>query len=94
MVNEALDTGKMKVYSSYPIENGTWVTPSRMEAESYAGNGKAYSKEINLNDVAWVDPTQGMYANTKIKRSNGHKPYADSITPSTDNISNNKVSVN
>ena len=40
MVLDALDTGKIKVYSSYPIENGTWVTPSRMEAESYAGNGK------------------------------------------------------
>lgn len=65
MAKEALDTGKMKVYSSYPIKNGTWVTPSRMEAESYAGNGQVYSKEIDLDDVAWVDPTQGMYANTK-----------------------------
>ena len=94
MVNEALDTGKMKVYSSYPIENGTWVTPSRMEAESYAGNGQVYSKEINLNDVAWVDPTQGMYANTKIKRSNRTPALPGSVAPSTDNISNNKVSVN
>lgn len=71
MAKEALDTGKMKVYSSYPIENGTWVTPSRMEAESYAGNGQVYSKEIDLDDVAWVDPTQGMYA--KIKTDNDTK---------------------
>lgn len=62
MVNEALKTGKMTVYSSYPIEQGTFVTPSKMEAQSYAGNGKVYSKEISLNDVAWIDSLQGQYA--------------------------------
>lgn len=67
MADEALKTGKITVYSSYPIEQGVFVSPSKMEAESYSGNGKVYSKEININDVAWIDPTQGQYANTNQK---------------------------
>lgn len=62
MVKEALNKGKITVYSSYPIEQGIFVSPSRMEAESYSGNGKVYSKDVNLTDVAWIDPTQGQYA--------------------------------
>lgn len=62
MVKEALNKGKITVYSSYPIEQGIFVSPSKMEAESYSGNGKVYSKEVNLTDVAWIDPTQGQYA--------------------------------
>lgn len=61
-VKKALDTGKVMVYSSYPIEQGTFVTPSKMEAQSYAGNNQIYSKEVNLNDVAWIDEIQGQYA--------------------------------
>ena len=44
------------------IENGAFVTPSRMEAESYAGNGKVYEQVVNIDDVVWIDPTQGQYA--------------------------------
>lgn len=62
MAKMALETGKITVYSSYPIEQGTFVSPSKMEAESYSGTGKVYSKEVNLTDVAWIDPTQGQYA--------------------------------
>ena len=62
MANEALDSGKITVYSSYPIEQGIFITPSKMEAESYSGNGKIYSRTVNLQDVAWIDPTQGQYA--------------------------------
>lgn len=67
MANEALKTGKITVYSSYPIKQGTFVSPSRMEAESYSGNGKIFSKKINIEDVAWIDPTQGQYANINQK---------------------------
>lgn len=62
MANEAIETGKIVVYSSYPIEQGTFVSPSYMEAESYSSNGKVYEKEVNLKDIAWIDPTQGQYA--------------------------------
>lgn len=61
-IANAIKTRKLTVYSSHPIENGAWVTPSKMEAKDYAGNGQVYSKEINLDDVAWLDATQGMYA--------------------------------
>lgn len=75
MAKEALSTGKITVYSSYPIEQGIFVSPSRMEAESYSGNGKVYSKEVNLVDVAWIDPTQGQYAkvsDTKYSQSSSN----------------------
>ena len=61
-LEKALETGKMTVYSSYPIEQGIFVTPSKMEAQSYAGSEKVYSKEISLDDVAWIDTLQGQYA--------------------------------
>ena len=61
-IQNAIDSGKIKVYSSYPIENGVFVSPSKMEAESYSGNGQVYEKEVDINNVAWIDPTQGQYA--------------------------------
>ncbi len=60
-VQAALDSGYMTVYSSYPIKQGTFVTPSRMEAQSYAGEGRVYSKQVPLSDVAWLDEVQGQY---------------------------------
>ena len=69
-IEEAIKKGKIIVYSSYPIKQGTFVSPSRMEAESYSGNGKVYSKEVNINDIAWIDPTQGQYAKIKYSISN------------------------
>ena len=62
MANEAIKKGEIRVYSSYPIEQGVFVTPSKIEAESYSGNGKVYSKVVPISDVAWIDPTQGQYA--------------------------------
>lgn len=62
----ALKSGRIVVYSSYPIKNGTFVTPSKMEAMSYAGSDKVYSKTVDLDDVAWIDPIQGQYAKINI----------------------------
>lgn len=62
MAENALKTGNITVYSSYPIEQGVFVTPSRMEAESYSGNQTIYKKSVNINDIAWIDITQGQYA--------------------------------
>ena len=69
MAEDAVRTGKITVYSSYKIGNGVFVTPSRMEAESYSGDGKVYSKTVNVADVAWIDPTQGQYAPVGMKFS-------------------------
>ncbi len=78
---KAVKNRKVTVYSSREIKDGEWVTPSRMEAESYSGDGKVFSKEVDLDDVAWVDPTQGQYAkvakgetvSTTPKKTNSNK---------------------
>ncbi len=61
-IKNAIETGRVTVYSSYPIENGVFVSPSRMEAESYSGNGMVYERNTDIKNIAWIDPTQGMYA--------------------------------
>ena len=61
-VQKAIESGEVTVYSQHPIENGAWVTPSRVEAQSYAGDGEVYSATVPTDSVAWVDSIQGMYA--------------------------------
>lgn len=60
---KALETGKVTVYSSKPIEQGGFVSTSYNMAKDYAGGGKVYSKEVNLEDVAWINGDEGQYAN-------------------------------
>ena len=60
--SEALRTGVIRVYSSYPIENGVFVTPSKMEAQNYAGEGKVHSAVLPVTSVAWIDAGQGQVA--------------------------------
>lgn len=76
MAEDALKSGKITVYSSYPIKNGVFITPSRMEAESYSGSGRIYEKIVALNDVAWIDVTQGQYAKVDKKYSLGGENIA------------------
>ena len=61
-IRKALNERKVKVYSSHPIFPGVFVTPSRMEAESYAGGGRIYERSLRLRDIAWIDLIEGMYA--------------------------------
>ena len=70
IVNEALKTGKITVYSSYQIENGVFVTPSYRQALDYAGNDKSKvnSKEVNIDDVAWINLDEGQYAKVEQKQ--------------------------
>ena len=65
MILEAQRTGKIVVYSSNPIANGNFVTPSRMQAEDYAGGGKIYSQEVSISDVAWINVDEGQFAKPK-----------------------------
>ena len=58
----ALKAGQITVYSSKPIEDGVFVTPSKMEAKNYAGGGKVFSKRVSIEDVAWIDAIEGQYA--------------------------------
>ena len=65
MAKKAMKEGNVTVYSSYPIEQGTFVTPSKIEAESYAGNGNVYQKVVAPDDVAWINIIEGQYAKVK-----------------------------
>ena len=62
MINEALQSGKITIYSSKPIKEGAFVTPSKMQAKDYAGGGRIYSKQVPINDVAWINTDEGMFA--------------------------------
>lgn len=61
-MENALKEGFVTIYSSYPIRDGAFVTPSKMEAQSYAGKKDVFSKKVNLDDVAWIDGLQGQFA--------------------------------
>lgn len=77
MANKAKETGKITVYSSYPIEQGIFVSPSVLEASQYAGGdvNKLYSKEINIDDVAWIDGAEGQYAKVNNLANNRETLY-------------------
>ena len=67
-IENALESGEITVYSSYPIQDGVFVSPSRMMASDYAGEGKVYSKRIRLEDVAWISTNEGQMATIKKRR--------------------------
>ena len=60
--NKAKQSGVITVYSSKPIANGESVTPSQQIAKDYAGSEKIYSKEVSINDVAWISASEGQLA--------------------------------
>ena len=62
MLQNALDTGEITIYSSKKIKNGVFVTPSYMQASDYAGGGRVYEKTVPLTDVAWINTDEGQYA--------------------------------
>jgi HK97 family phage portal protein len=59
---KALASGKITVYSSKPIEQGGFVSPSKMMAQDYAGGGKVYSQTVGIDDIAWIDTSEGQMA--------------------------------
>lgn len=60
----ALKTGKITVYSSHPINQGTFVSTSKKQAEDYAGGTgkKLYTQEIQLDKIAWINGNEGQFA--------------------------------
>lgn len=62
MLREAKRTREITVYSSKPISAGHFVTPSRMNAEDYAGGEKVYSKKVSVEDIAWISEDEGQFA--------------------------------
>ena len=65
MAKKAIDSGEITVYSSRPVKAGNFVTPSKMEAKSYAGSGEIYEEKLKLNDVSWLDSLQGQVTRNK-----------------------------
>ena len=77
----ALEKGKITVYSSYPIEQGVFVSTSKNQARDYAGGGKVYSKTIPLNEVAWINGDEGQYAKVNnIQYSLSEVPLEQRVT--------------
>ena len=68
---KAMATGRIKVYSSKPIKNGGFVSTSRMMAKDYAGDGNIYEQEVSVDDVAWIDETEGQFAKVQGGFSDG-----------------------
>ena len=63
LLEEALETRRIVIYSSHPISNGTFVTPSYIQADEYSGmTGEVYSKEVSVDDIAWINTDEGQYA--------------------------------
>ena len=64
---KALQSGKITIYSSYPIKQGVFVSTSKVQSEQYAGGkgNKVYSKVVPLEDVAWINGDEGQFAKLK-----------------------------
>lgn len=64
-----LKRNKVKIYSSYAIKNGVFVSTSYQQALDYAGGDRAqvHSKEISPNRVAWINGDEGQYASINAK---------------------------
>lgn len=64
---KALKTGKITIYSSYPIKQGVFVSTSKVQSEQYAGGtgAKVYSKTVPIEDVAWINGDEGQFAQIK-----------------------------
>ena len=62
-MRKSLESGEVIVYSSQEIKDGVFVTPSKMNAQDYAGGkgGKLYSQKVPINNVAWIDEGEGQY---------------------------------
>ena len=93
-MQDALKNGKVTVYSSKPIKDGNFVTPSRMNAEMYAGGGKIYSALININDVAWIDQGEGQVAKVQFMHDSNGEIYGAKLPDGTIYINPEKLNAN
>ena len=65
MLKDAVESGTIIVYSSKPLSQGGFVSPSRMMAQDYAGGGKVYSSRVSIEDIAWINTTEGQIAKVR-----------------------------
>lgn len=71
----ALEAGKIRIYSSYAIKNGVFVSTSYKQALDYAaGNAKSvHSRTVALDSVAWINGDEGQYARVTQKKNDGRR---------------------
>lgn len=62
LLENALKQDNIKVFSSKPIKVGSFVTPSRMMAKDYAGQGNVYELDLSPNDIGWINGDEGQVA--------------------------------
>jgi len=62
VLEDALKTGRITVYSSKPITDGNFITTSKMCAKDYAGGGKIFSETLPTSDIAWINVEEGQVA--------------------------------
>ena len=90
MLEDALETRRIVIYSSHPIANGVFVTPSYMQADEYSGmTGEVYSKDVSVDDIAWINTDEGQFAslNDAIQKYDGTPDNETSfrgVTPAMD----------
>lgn len=90
MLEDALETRRIVIYSSHPITNGVFVTPSYMQADEYSGmTGEVYSKDVSVDDIAWINTDEGQFAslNDAIQKYDGTPDNETSfrgVTPAMD----------
>ena len=81
---KTLKNNSIKIYSSYPIKNGVFVSTSFDQAKHYAGGdgSKVYSKTINPDEVAWINVDEGQYAKVDTKYSKENNEWASYVESS------------
>lgn len=74
-------SGKNITIIVWHIKNGVFVSPSRMEAESYGIRDKIHTKRVALTDVAWIDSGQGQYAKVDDAKISTKDSEGKTLTP-------------
>jgi len=62
ILDNAAKTRKIRLYSSRPFSVGSFVSPSKMQAQDYAGKGKIYEGVFDIDDIAWLNADEGQIA--------------------------------
>lgn len=90
---KALRDGTVRVYSSYAIKNGVFVSTSYKQALQYAGNNPdgVHTRVVALDSVAWINGDEGQYA--KVYKDDEIRYSIDETTENAD-VSGNAADTN
>lgn len=60
-IQQCIESGMIKIYSSNKIRPGVFVTSSKMMARDYAGSLNVFSTVVSIDEVAWINCDEGIY---------------------------------